>query len=53
VRLANRYYATKGFEYFDIMDAVRGYRDLPDLKVLDRFAASLVKQLRQVCLDAA
>jgi hypothetical protein len=55
VRKANAYYEskTKGFEYFDIHFAVRGYPDLPALDVLKELASDLVSRLKQYCLDVS
>jgi hypothetical protein len=40
---ANKIYKTKGFEYFNVGDAVRGFSDFPDLKALDALAAKIVE----------
>ena len=53
VRLANGYYNSKSFEYIDIVKMVHAYRDLPNIRVLDRFNAALVKKLKPICLAAA
>ena len=53
LRAANAYYAAKGFEYFQVLKAVTGYPNLPDLRILDRFGAALVERLKQPCRDAA
>ena len=50
---ANTYYKSKGFEYFDILKAVQGFRDRPDLDMLDSLASELVNQLKKSCTDAA
>jgi hypothetical protein len=50
---ANRYYGAKGFEYFKVTKAVTGYRDLPDLTVLENVACRLIADLERVCLEAA
>jgi len=49
---ANAYYFDKDFEYANIMRAVRGYRDLPDLAVLDGLVDNLLIALRPLCLAA-
>jgi len=49
---ANAYYADKGFEYFFVMRAITGYRDLPDLAILDQLASKLVECLEATCLAA-
>ena len=49
---ANEYYASKGFEYFQVVKAVTGHRDLPDLSDLHELAGMLVKDLKKVCMDA-
>lgn len=50
---ANKYYASKGFEYFKIVKAATGYRDLPEINVLSDFATHLVDKLNEVCLKAS
>lgn len=54
VSKANAYYASKGFEYFEIKNAVKGYPNLPDLEILKKLASKLVKdkKLKQICLNA-
>jgi hypothetical protein len=47
---ANAYYVDKDFEYANVMRAVRGYRDLPDLSVLDLLVDRLLVQLKPLCL---
>lgn len=49
---ANEYYAGKGFEYFCVGAAVRGYQDLPDLAVLNEIVTTLLERLEQTCLAA-
>lgn len=43
LKKANNYYYKKGFEYFKVIDAVHGYRDLPDLFQLKEIAQKLLK----------
>ena len=52
IRKANAYYNDKGFEYFSVVDAVRGYPDLPALDVLNEIATAFLSGLERVCLDA-
>ena len=52
IRKATAYYAGKGFEYFDVKAAVRGYPDLPTLDVLNEIVTTLLTRLEQVCLEA-
>jgi len=52
LKKANNYYASKGFEYFEVIKAVMGYRNLPDIPVLSDFATLLVTKLEPVCLQA-
>jgi hypothetical protein len=49
---ANKYYSSKGFEYFEVVKAMTGYRNLPDISVLADFATILVNKLEPVCLKA-
>ena len=50
---ANKYYAFKGFEYFEFTKAVTGYPELPDLLLLEKAAAELVTYLKSFCLNVA
>jgi hypothetical protein len=50
LRKGNNYYASKGFEYFEVMKAATGYPNLPDLRVLSDFASLLVTKLKPLCL---
>lgn len=52
LRKANNYYASKGFEYFEVTRAATGYPNLPDLRVLSDFATLLVTKLKPLCLQA-
>jgi hypothetical protein len=52
IRKANGYYGNKGFEYFHVVAAVRGYPDLPVLDVLNEIAIALLKGLEEICLAA-
>jgi hypothetical protein len=52
LKKANKYYASKGFEYFEVIKAMTGYRNLPDISVLTDVAALLVSKLEPVCLQA-
>jgi hypothetical protein len=47
IKKANKYYAFKGFEYFQVVRAATGYRDRPDLSVLHELASVLVKDLKK------
>jgi len=50
---ANKYYASKGFEYFQVTrEALIGYPNLPDCRVLSDFASLLITKLKLVCLQA-
>jgi SOS response regulatory protein OraA/RecX len=49
---ANKYYASKGFEYFEVIRALKAYPELPDLQVLDQVASELVTYLESFCLNA-
>jgi len=52
IRKANNYYASKGFEYFEVTRAATGYPNLPDLRGLSDFASLLVIKLKPLCLEA-
>ncbi len=52
VKKANRYYKSKGFEYFEVLPAMTGYPDLPDLEQLDNLVSHLVEALKDLCLNA-
>lgn len=49
---ANVYYEKKGFEYFFVIDAVTGYKELPDVELLRSLSTRLVDKLYQPCLNA-
>ena len=48
---ANRYYASKGFEYFKVTKAVKAYPELPDLLVLEKITTELVTCLESFCIN--
>jgi hypothetical protein len=50
---ANKYYADKGFEYFEVISAVTGYPDLPDITQLEIIAERLVTAIVPLCLNRA
>jgi hypothetical protein len=52
IRKANVYYARKGFEYFDLVAAARGYSQLPALGVLNEIVAALLERLEPICFAA-
>ena len=52
LRKANNYYASKGFEYFEVIRAVTGYQNLPDFSALSDFALLLLSKLEPLCLQA-
>lgn len=52
IEKANKYYAHKGFEYFDVIKAVSGYPELPDLLSLECVASALRTELETICLNA-
>ena len=52
VEKANGYYADKGFEYFDVATAGRGYPNLPNLDILHELVSTLLTTLKDVCLYA-
>jgi len=53
LRIANECYEKKGFEYFQVVRAVRGYSDLPDLEVLKGAAVGLLSSIRQLTRDVS
>ena len=52
IRKANSYYASKGFEYFDVIAAARGYPQLPALDALNEIVTALLERLQPICLSA-
>jgi len=52
LKKANEYYVSKGFEYFEVLKAVTGYQNLPDLSLLSELASLLVSKLESVCMSA-
>ncbi len=53
LKKANNYYASKGFEYFEVIKAMTGYRTLPDISVLSSLATLLVTKLEPICWQAS
>ena len=49
---ANLYYNGKGFEYFEVGNAVRGYPNLPSLDTLAQMCSTLLRGVAQTCLNA-
>lgn len=51
---ANKYYASKGFEYFEVTKAMKAYQEPPaDLLLLKKIASNLVTcRLESFCLNA-
>ncbi len=43
---ANAYYASKGFEYFELKTAMKGYPNLPDLDILKELSSKLQENLK-------
>lgn len=55
LKKANCYYPTKagrGFEYFQVGNAVLGYPNLPRLDLLSEFASILVSKLEHICFKS-
>lgn len=53
--LANAHYKSKAFEYFEVSTLVsqmKGQHNLPDLDVLESLSGSLLKGIRQTCIEA-
>lgn len=50
---ANEYYNKKGFEYFEVSNALHGYKNLPSLATLEDMTVTLVHRLRGVCLSSS
>lgn len=53
LKKANAYYASKGFEYFEVTRTVTGYRNLPALPILTDLASLLVAKVEPVCWQAS
>jgi len=53
LKKANEYYVSKGFEYFEVLKAVTGYQNLPDLLSLSEMASLLVLNIELVCMGEA
>ncbi len=49
---ANEYYNKKGFEYFEVAKAVRGYPELPDLDTLAQMSIALLRSTERLCIEA-
>jgi len=52
IRKANKYYNSKGFEYFQVINAAEGYPELPQLSILAELAKRLVNEIEQPCSEA-
>ena len=52
VQQASPYYTDKIFEYFELMEAVRGFKSRPQFEQLHSAAEILVTHLKQPCLHA-
>jgi hypothetical protein len=50
---ASGLYSSKRFEYFEVLDAVTGFRGSPDIDQLSAIAAKLVSGVERTCLDAS
>jgi len=44
---ANKYYSGKGFEYFDVITAASGGKDLPEIGVLKEMASRLLMEIKK------
>jgi len=53
IGVANGCYEEKGFEYFQVGRAVRGYSDLPNLDILKMAATTLLGSIRQLTRDVS
>lgn len=53
IQIANGCYEEKGFEYFQVVRAVNGYSDLPDLAILRGATERLLANIRQLTRDVS
>jgi hypothetical protein len=49
---ANDYYLNKYFEYFEVIKAVTGYPDLPDMAILEKLISDIIEKVEPVCASA-
>ena len=49
IKKANSYYKKKSFEYFDLIRAAFGFKDLPDLNILSEFNKKLISSIEEEC----
>ncbi|GBE08072.1 hypothetical protein BMS3Abin11_01189 [bacterium BMS3Abin11] len=49
----NKWYARKGFEYFEIKNLVSSPNSLPDIAIVKELALLLIESLREPCKNAA
>ena len=49
IESANKYYHKKGFEYFEVVDAIKGYENLPELNILKSLSEKLLEVLYEPC----
>lgn len=48
IRIANKYYKTKGFEYFFILNHVTGLKNLPKLEIIKSYAEKLLTGIKEL-----
>ena len=53
IEALNKWYARKGFEYFEIENLTSDHRALPEINVVKQLAKSLIDSLSEPCRDAA
>lgn len=53
LKIANSWYADKGFEYFQLRNLIRDDEKLPNVEVLKGMVEKLFEKLQPVCIEAA
>ena len=48
ILIANKYYKTKGFEYFFVANHITGLKDLPNLNTLINYSHKLLESIKQL-----
>jgi hypothetical protein len=46
IELANKYYKTKGFEYFFVLNHITGLTELPKLNILKEYSYKLLRKIK-------
>lgn len=48
IKIANKFYKSKGFEYFFISNHLNGLKDLPTIEILREYANQLIQSIKPI-----